>query len=165
MIKLHFPFVNLPQEFVTLLKSNLSVTNSAAPIFEILRTNPALISILDNAFKEFNDGRGLEKVMTALGWANFRERVASVYIYKSIYGNFPSKTDMELVEDIKLLENRFTDHSVNSYSRLFLLGFYIRLANLEIQNREDNKFLEIKIPNEIGSLLKLSQGRSQRADW
>jgi hypothetical protein len=165
MIKLHFPFVNLPHEFVTLLKSNLSVNNSSGTILEMIGPNRALLSILESAFKEFETGRGLEKVIMTLGWSNFRDRMASVYISKSMYGEFPSKTDMELVEDIKSLENRFTDHSVNSYSRLFLFGFYLKLANFEIQHREDNKFLEIKIPDELGAMLKLSQGRSERIDW
>jgi hypothetical protein len=165
MIKLHFPFVNLPHEFVTLLKSNLSVNNSSGTILEIIAPNRALLSILETAFKEFETTRGLEKVIMTLGWSNFRDRMASVYISKSMYGEFPSKTDMDLVEDIKSLENRFTDHSVNSYSRLFLFGFYLKLANFEIQHREDNKFLEIKIPDELGAMLKLSQGRSERIDW
>ena len=165
MIKLHFPFVNMPQEFVTLLKSNISVSSSPAPVFDIIRPNRALFSILETAFKEFDDGRGVEKVLTALGWANFRDRMASIYVYKTMYGDYPSKTDMELVEDIKQIETRFTDHSVSSISRLFLVGFYLKLANLKIQEREDNKFLEIKIPPEIGAMMKLSQGRSERIDW
>ncbi|MBA2404735.1 MAG: hypothetical protein H0V66_08180 [Bdellovibrionales bacterium] len=165
MIKLRFPFVNLPQEFVILLKSNISVSSSPAPILDLIRSNKALYSILETAFKEFDNGKGLEKVIMALGWANFRERMASVYIYKSIYGDYPGKTDMELVEEIKALETRFADHSVTSFSRLFLLGFYLKMANIEIQQREENKFLEIKIPQELGPMLKLSQGRSERIDW
>ena len=165
MIKLHFPFVIMPQEFVTLLKANLPVTTPPGPVFDVIRPNRALFSILETAFKEFDDGRGVEKVMTALGWSNFRERMASIYIYKSMYGDYPSKTDMELVEEIKEMEARFSDHSVTSFARLFMLGFYLKLANISIQKREDNKFLEIKIPSEIASLLKLSQGRSERIDW
>lgn len=165
MIKLHFPFVVMPQEFITLLKSNLPATTPPGPVFDIIKPNRALFSILENAFKEFDDGRGVEKVMTALGWSNFRERMASIYIYKSMHGDYPSKTDMELVDDIKDMETRFSDHSVTSFARLFMLGFYLKLANISIQRREDNKFLEIRIPLEIGSLLKLSQGRSERIDW
>jgi hypothetical protein len=165
MIKLQFPFVNLPQEFVTLLKSNLSMTNAPEPILELISQNHALKSVLETAFSEFNGGRGIEKVIKALGWSNFRDRMASIYVYKSKYGDYPFKTDMELVDEIKSLENRFTDHSVNSFSRLFLLGFYLKLANLDIQQREDNHFLELSIPPEIGSLLKLSQGRTERIDW
>lgn len=165
MVKFHLPFVNMPAEYVTLLKSNLSVTTSASPIFDSLRSNRALMMILETAFKEFDDGRGVEKVMLALGWANFRDRMASLFVYKMIYGDYPSKTDMELVEDIKFLESQYSDHAVHSFSRLFLLGFYLKLANIQIRERENNQFLEIKIPHEIGTILKLSQGRSERIDW
>jgi hypothetical protein len=39
------------------------------------------------------------------------------------------------------------------------------MANLEIQRRHDNQFMEIKIPDQVPALLKLSQGRSERIDW
>jgi hypothetical protein len=165
MEKLHLPYVNLPHEFITLLKSDLSVTNSPAPIFDVIRPNKALYSVLETAFKEFDDGRGVEKVMMALGWANFRERMASIYISKALYGQYPSKTEMELVDDIQEIENRFSHHAVHSYSRLFLLGFYIKLANLQLQRNESTHHPEIQIPKEIGLMLKLSQGRSTRIDW
>lgn len=165
MKKFQLPFVNLPVEYVQLLKSNLAVTTSPAPVFDILKSNKALNTVLERAFQEFNDGRGIEKVMLALGWQNFRERMASLFVYKNIYGNYPGKTNIELVEDIKAFEDRFQDHSVHGYSRLFLLGFYLKMANLEIQRRHDNQFMEIKIPDQVPALLKLSQGRSERIDW
>lgn len=165
MQKLHFPHVILPEEFITLLKTNLSVTTSPAPIFDVVRPNRALYMTLERAFKEFDDGRGVEKTMMALGWSNFRDRMASIYVYKTIYGDYPIKTSMELVEDILSLEHKYIDHGVHSFSRLFLLGFYLRLANIQIQRRSNNQFLEIKIPDEIGPILKLSQGRSEKIDW
>jgi hypothetical protein len=165
MQKLYLPHVILPAQFITLLKTNLSVSTSSAPIFDLIRPNQAIYQTLEKAFKEFDDGRGLEKTMVALGWSNFRERMASLYVYKAIHGKFPISTSMELVEDVKELEIRFSNHGVNSLSRIFLLGFYLKLANLQIQNRENNKFMEIKIPDEIGSLLKLAQGRSEKIDW
>jgi hypothetical protein len=165
MQMLNLPHVILPAEFVTLLKTNLSVSTSSLPIFELLRPNQAIYQAMERAFKEFDDGRGLEKTMVALGWSNFRERMASLYVYKSIHGKFPISTSMELVEDIKELENRFSGHGVTSLSRTFLLGFYLKLANIQIQHRENNKFKEIKVPEEIDSLLKLVQGRSEKIDW
>ncbi len=165
MQKLLLPHVILPSEFVTLLKSNLAITTSPAPIFDVLRPNQALYLTLEKAFKEFDDGRGLEKTMIALGWSNFRDRMASVYIYKAIHGYYPKLTSMDLVEDIKQLEGRFINHTVNSFSRVFLLGFYLRMSNIQIQRRENNKFLELKIPEEIGAFLRLSQGRSEKTDW
>lgn len=165
MQKLHLPHVLLPAEYVSLLKANLAVVSTPAPIFDVIRPNQALYMTLENAFKDFDDGRGLEKTMMALGWPNFRDRMGSIYIYKKIYGHYPVSTSMELVEEIKLLEQRFFNHSVHGHSRLFLLGFYLKMANFQIQHRENNQFLEIKIPEEISPLLKLSQGRSDKVDW
>lgn len=159
------PHVILPTEFITLLKSNLSVTSSPAPVFDVIRPNLALYSVLERAFKEFDDGRGVEKTMIALGWSNFRDRMASLYVYKAIYGNYPIKTNMELVEDIKELENKFVDHSVHSISRMFLLGFYLKLANIQNQNRGANQFLEIKISDDVLRVLNITQGRSEKIDW
>src|SRR6478736_2306316 len=104
MQKLILPHVILPAEFINLLKTNLPVSTSSAPIFDQIRPNGALYIVLEKAFKEFDDGRGLEKTMVALGWSNFRERMASLYVYKAIHGEFPMMTSMELVEDIKYLE-------------------------------------------------------------
>lgn len=145
--------------------TNLSVTSSPAPVFDVIRPNQALYLSLERSFKEFDDGRGLEKTMMALGWSNFRDRFASLYVYKAIHGHFPIKTSMDLIEDIRELENRFLNHSIGGVSRVFLLGFYLRLANIQIQRRESNKFLEIKVPLEINSILRLSQGRSEKLDW
>jgi hypothetical protein len=165
MKQTRFPYIKLPDELLTLLKSNISVSNSPTPVFDIIRPNRGLFMILEKAFKDLDDGRGLEKTMLALGWPNFRERMASMYIYKSIYGNFPVHTQMELVDDIRALEVKFQDHSVFGPSRVFMLGLYLRLANINIQNRENNQFLELKIPDEVSGLLKLSQGRTERVDW
>lgn len=165
MQKFFLPHVILPTEFVSLLKSNISATTPSNTIVTELKKNQALYLSLEKGFKEFDDGRGFEKTMAALGWSNFRDRLSSIYVYKSIFGQFPLMTSMDLVEDIKVFENRYSGHSVHGLSRVFLLGFYLRLANLQIQQRESNKFLEIKVPDEVSNLLKLSQGRSEKIDW
>lgn len=165
MKKIAFPFVVLPREFVSLLKANLSITPSPDTVFAHIKANKALYHIIDTAFKEFDDGRGPEKSLLALGWPNFRERVSSLYVYKLIYGDFPTSTNTQLVEDVKKFESRFRDHSVNSYSRAYLLGFYLKLANMELQYRDDRQFIEIRIADSIDSLLKLSMGRSEKIDW
>ncbi len=165
MNRIELPYVQMPKEFVTLLKSNLSVVNTPEPIFSVIQNNKALYMSLDNAFEEFNDGRGLEKLMLALGWPNFRDRMASVFVYKAIYGKYPRKTNMELVDEIKTIETKYSDHAVHSFSRLFLLGFYLKLAQIKIRTRDNNRFLEIKLPSEIGTVLELSKARTEKIDW
>ena len=165
MKKMPFPHVILPKEFVQLLKTNLSSGNTSA-IFDIVRPNRGLYEVLDVAFSEFNDGRGLEKTMVALGWSNFRDRFASLYIYKAIHGRFPLKTDMGLVEDIQKFESLYFDTSVSGQSRIFLLGFYLKLAQIRIQELEKNKFIEFRLPEEtILPILKMTPARAEKIDW
>lgn len=166
MKPVELPFINLPLEFITLLKRNLSVVSSADQIFDVLRPNKALYNMLESSFKDLDDGRGLSKTMMALGWHNFRNRVASLYIYKAIYGQYPAKTDLSLVSDLIEFENKFRDQSVQSHSRTFLLAFYLKLAQIHIQQKENNKFLEMNFPHDqILAMLKVSQGRSDKADF
>ena len=166
MKPVQLPYVILPLEFITLLKRNLSVVSSADQIFDILRLNKALYHVLENSFKDLDDGRGLPKTMMALGWHNFRNRVASLYIYKAIYGQYPAKTDLHLVSDLIEFETKFRDQSVQSHSRTFMLAFYLKLAQIHIQQIENNKFLEMNFPtDQILGMLKVSQGRSDKADF
>lgn len=166
MTSLHLPFVKLPEEFVTLLKRNMSAVASPEQVFDLLRPNKALYQLLETSFKELDDGRGLPKTMMALGWHNFRNRMASLYIYKTIYGSYPSRSDLTLVEDLILFESKFREQDVHSHSRTFLLGFYLKLAQLQIQKKENNKFLDLNFPtDQVLAMLKVSQGRSAKSDW
>ncbi|MGE3611614.1 MAG: hypothetical protein AB7I27_18640 [Bacteriovoracaceae bacterium] len=162
---LKLPYVSLPKELVTLLKLPLMPTSGAAPIIEVIKNNKALIHILENSFHEFDDGRGIEKIISVLGWTNFRDRFASIYLYKSVYGDYPKTTNIPLVDDIKVFENIYSEHTTHNSSRIFLLSFYLKLANLKVQNSESNQFLEIYIPDEIKVALQTSQGRSEKIDW
>jgi hypothetical protein len=165
MKKLLFPHVILPKELVQLLKSNI-VANTADPVFEVIKPNRGLYQVLDVAFKEFNDGRGLEKTMVALGWNNFRERFASLYVYKAVHGSFPLKSDMGLVEDIQKFESTYAEFGVSGTSRTFLLGLYLKLAQFRTQEIEKNKFLEFRLPEEIiVPLLRLVPTKSEKIDW
>jgi hypothetical protein len=166
MKELRLIFVNLPQEFVTLMKSNLSGQVDPAIVFNAIRPNKALYSMLEKSFQHLDDGRGLEKTMLSQGWNNFRNRVASLYVSKAIYGHYPLKTDMALVEDLIEFEQEFQGHGVQSNSRIFLLGFYLKLAQLNLQETEGNRFFEIEISKpSVIKALKLTQGRSQRLDF
>ena len=105
MNALKLPFIRLPQEFVALLKTNLGGTPKPSDVFKVLQLNPAMMMAINTAFSEFDDGRGLEKVMSALGWSSFRDRLASLYVSKSLYGKYSQSTDLEIIEDIKNFEN------------------------------------------------------------
>ncbi len=160
----HLPALVLPKEFLTLLKEPNSAQKSSQ-IIATLRASPALSMILDIAFKEFDENKiGLEKISTTLGWDHFRDRMASVYIFKILNSVFPDRTDMDLVEDIKLFEKRFGDKTLAGDSRLFMLGFYLKIFNLFEMN-QDTDVQGTKIPQSVDKVLALSKARTDKADW
>jgi hypothetical protein len=165
MTNLKMPFIRMPKEFVSLLKSNLPDNTNSTPIVSALKPNKTICHVLTIALKEFDDGRGIEKLVTALGWAHFRDRLASIFVYKTIHGHFPTTTNMELVEDIKNLESKFGDYVLHGTSRLFLLGFYVKLANLQLRNSEASSIMEISIPADLLNVLRISPIRSEKIDW
>ena len=153
----------MPAEFITLLKNPTAANGGAVP--QMLRGAPGLAMVMERAFHEFDEHRmGLEKISTALGWAHFRDRMASVYLFKALHGSFPDKTDMELVEDIRSFETRFVDKSLTGSSRLFLLGLYLRFYNTYLSMREDGGS-EVKVPASVDRVLALKQVRTDRPDW
>ena len=46
-----------------LLKSSLTLSNSGAPVLDVLRPNKALFSVLKTSFMEFDERRNLEKIL------------------------------------------------------------------------------------------------------
>ncbi len=160
---LNLPALVLPTEFVGLLKNPTAAGGGAVP--QMLRGAPGLTMVMERAFKEFDEHHmGLEKVSTVLGWAHFRDRMASVYLFKALHGSFPDKTDMELVEDIRIFENRFSDKSLAGNSRLFLLGLYLRFLNTYLSMREEGG-LEIKVPQGVDRVMTIKQVRTDKPDW
>ncbi len=156
----HLPALVLPADFIRFLKT----PGAGAGLSDLLRRTPGLYLVMERAFEEFNEHRiGLEKIASTLGWANFRDRMASVYIYKALHGVFPDQTDMELVADATGLEARFSERSITASSRVFLLGFYLKFLNIYLSLREDTS--PVALPSEVDELMTLSPVKSERTDW
>jgi len=165
MSRIKLPYISLPHEFLILLKANFSTAPTPTSIIEVIKDNRAIYKIFEMSLAEFSDGQNLEKAINVLGWSNFKERIASIFLHKEIYGDYSFKTHMHLIEEIKVFETRFRDHSVTSFSRLFLLGFYLKLANMELLLLEDTAHIDLQFGSDIDTIINLSQGRSEKIDW
>jgi len=165
MKSLHLPYISLPFELIQILKTNLSINNPSLAIADIIRKSPSLSVILQRPFQEFNLGLDMERSIASMGWQNFRDRLAGIYIHKSLFGAYPSRPTIDEVLDIKNLEDIFSDHYVRGPSRVFMLGFYLRLLNIHSRNHLGNDANEIKIPQDVISIIKNSKSKSLKIDW
>jgi hypothetical protein len=160
------PFVKLPAEFLKLLKLNIPASvEGANQIYNVIKSNQALMTNLEASFKDGGESKPLQVMLLSIGWSNLRDRIASIYIYKHIYGEYPSSVYLDLIEDIKGIEKKYSPYSVSGYSRLFMLGLYMRFANSLNVSEFEKEFIEVLIPESIEGYLKLSPGRSIKIDW
>jgi hypothetical protein len=160
----HLPALVLPKEFLALLKEPNSAQKSSQ-IISVLRSNPALSMVLEKAFAEFDEHQiGLEKISTTLGWDHFRDRMCSVYIFKILHSVFPDKTDMDLVEEIKIFEKRFSDKTLAGNSRLFILGFYLKTLNL-FESYQGTDVSLTQVSTGVDKIFNLSKARTDKPDW
>lgn len=161
----HLSALVLPGEFLGLLKTPAAAGGSPLPVIEVLRRAPGLNLLLERAFREFNEHQiGLEKIVTTLGWANFRDRMGSFYVYKALHGTFPDRTEMDLIAPALELEARFAERAVTGNSRVFLLGFYLRFLNL-YRALGDDAADELRVPTGVDRILALRSLKTDRPDW
>jgi hypothetical protein len=165
MQKFQLPYITLPIELIKILKTNLSVSNPSQVIAEILQESTSIHFILQKPFLEFGFGSNLERSISSMGWQNFRDRLTGLYIHKSLYGDYPLKATVDQVLDIKNLEDIFSDHYVKGPSRIFMLGFYLRLVNIYLRNHSSTEYNDIRIPQEVINILSLSKNKSHKIDW
>ena len=168
-MRLLLPTIILPNDLTHLLKMNISahISSDDHPAVKLINENKALFMILDRTLKDFKEQKiGLSKLFTALGWGNFKDRWTFIYIYKTIYGHFPDESDLDLIQDIKKIEERFMTLQAQGSSRLYLLGFYLKMINLEHKKAnteaEDDYWL---IPEIIDDIIREHSFKSEKADW
>jgi hypothetical protein len=127
--------------------------------------NRALNLLIESTFPEFYESKKLDKMIVALGWNGFRDRLCSLYIAKALTGSFPKQADVSSVGDIRDFEERFVHFSVSGYSRSYLLGFYLKLANISLKKKQGTNSTLLVIPDEINVFLRLSQNRTEKIDF
>ena len=164
MQALHFPYVHLPPELVSLLKMNLSGMNFSEEIFSRILQNRPLAMLIESTFPEFFDSKKIDKMIVAVGWNGFRDRLTSLYVIKAQTGSFPKAVETLSVGDISDFHERLVHFGVSGYSRAYLLGLYLKLANIS-QQKLTGKRSQLVIPADIDVFLRLSQKRSEKIDF
>jgi hypothetical protein len=168
-MRLLLPTVSLPHDLIHLLKMNISPNMSGEehPAVKAIGENKPLFMILERSLKDLKEKKiGLGKLFNGLGWSNFKDRWSVLYIHKSLYGSFPDELDLDLAEDIKKLDVRFSRLQLLGNSRIYLLGLYLKMINLEHKklnaDAEDDYWV---IPETLDQIFVSHAFKSDKADW
>ena len=129
-----FPIVYLPQNLTFLLRENMGELDERSFLsFElVMKRWPVTIGHL-NYFSHVDSKLRWRKIITNIGWENFRNQFTSLYLYHSINGRFPDSPKPEILKDILVFEKKLLPYSVNGISRAFMLGLYLQFIDNEGQ--------------------------------
>jgi hypothetical protein len=163
--QLKFSFTKLPKNFSFLCRVNMSETQSRSLVDKYVVRDPFTLNVLENALKNKNDQRGIEQILMSLSWLNLRDRLASLFVGKVFYGVYPNSIQMDLIEDVKEVENRFVDFQLDGYSRTFLLGTFIKFHNLQSLSFDSLGDHQIEIHPQTTEILKLAKIKIEKIDY
>lgn len=169
------PFINMPDYFTRMLQVNMqSGGENFRKLQDSIYKNQSLYALCSIAFKDIDQDLRLEKIINALGWYGFRDRLASLFIYYQRHGHYPLQYKINYANLIIHYEKKIQNFTTDGYSRGFLLGFYVEMANyaIEVGDIDQGKKNSLQILNltfdKIDQLIKsakLFQGRTVRIDF
>lgn len=135
-------------------------------IADQIYSSSVLRILIPKVFKEFMKNNNIESMLNALGWNGFRDRLASLYVYKYEMNHYPTKTDIRYVEEIKTFEYEFIDFFPEGNSRLFMLGFYLKLSQIALNKKHEYGHEDIlKVNPVVKQILKLGTQKTIKPDW
>jgi hypothetical protein len=161
------PPLFLPIDFVGLLKLNLNAqTDTHSIIFQYILDRPNFKNFVEEKFVEFDAKRRLDYILQSLGWKNFRDRLAGLYIEHVLYNRFPVRTSNKAGQEFRQFEDSLINYTVDGYNRGFMLAFYLKMAklssyqNVDVQNRA-----QFDISLQTFELLKHIPKKVIKIDW
>ena len=155
--------VNLPYQFTSLLRANIQIGGqSLENIRMFINGQKSMVILINLIFQDLGKKLELGSIIKAVGWTGFRDRMTNAYVDYALYGEFPTKPNTRNISSIVDLEEDLKPFSVAGFSRGYLLGFYLRMAQIQMEKR--GKDFPI-LSDDLIKMLKLSKIKIVKVDW
>lgn len=161
------PYMNLPDYYTYLLVQNMQSTGGH---YKNIRTyvgeNTGFLEIIRRFFSDVDPYGNVDRVIKSLGWHGLRDRLACIYLGYIQNGKYSINFDKNLIRDVQLFEDHFKKYSVQGYSRVFLLGFFLKMY--EISNANNNRFVSVEslIDDKVmKKAFELAKAKVIKFDW
>lgn len=164
---INLPNIQLPDSICQLCTQDFKNTKkSYAIIADIIQADPFLNILVNNCFQDFLQKGGLVGMLSSLGCKGFRDRVAQAYLSYVRIGGFPAKIILDDVNEVLDFERRFESIFVQDSSRVFLLGFYIKMCNQSlIRLYGEGESETLNIPDDFETIFTINNIKSESPDW
>lgn len=161
------PHVLIPDHFTYLLRANMT---SNGPLYrdihQYIYQRKAFYELVQTNFKDIDPYGAADKLVKALGWQGFRNRLAALYLNYMWIGRYEGSIEQEVLNEILAVENLLAGSGVQNYSRAFLLGFYLKSAELSGLDLPDEwNAANLANDDELRGMLKAMGSRVIKVDW
>lgn len=155
------PSLEMPKEFTQLLQLNLQQIESGQShdsLYKYIIQSEVLCALIETHFQHLYPQGKVHHFLRTLGWKNFRDRLASIYLHYLQYGSFPGVTSVNSINDIVNKELQFEKYTINGHSRLFLFFYYLKMA-------QSNHFGTPFPDNDLEQIIQYAGRRTWTIDW
>ena len=164
MDNLSLPFLDLPNDFVQLLRVNMRHSGAwHSDLKKYIIENKSLNGIIQKIFSDVKQN-DIGFYINTFGWGVLRNKITAYYIYFSKYKEYPEEIKIDILDDMIKMEEDLAFIEVSGFSRVLMFAFYLKLNCIEenIENIRDHPFY----PNQkIIDFLKRSQQKIIRVDY
>lgn len=157
----------MPEHLTYLLRANMT-SNGALyrDIHQYVYKRKGLYELVRRHFSEIDPYGAADKLVKSLGWSGFRDRLAAIYLNYMWRGDYEASADLRTVQDVSDLEQFLSANTTQNYSRAFLLGFYLKSAELSGIDLDDEwKPANLIKDDELKGMLKAMGSRVIKIDW
>ena len=122
-----FKFVSLPEYFVPFLKCNMQPgSDNFKSLYEDIYSDQGFYSLFAMCFAEFDEKLDPKRIVSALGWENFRNRFSGLFLTYLKEKKFPTTSTEVAATDLILFEKKFRSVGVEGHGRIFMYGLYLK---------------------------------------
>lgn len=158
-------YISTPAPYMGLLRTNMQKTEK---IYNHLKAyierHDDLQGLILKGMRDIDENQRLDKIISSLGWLGVRDRLACQYLHYNKHRHFPVQTVLEEIDDILNFEKKLHSYTAEGYSRGFMLAFYLRLLDDQLNQYMDESDI-FSISDDCFELLKLARIKTLPIDW
>lgn len=157
----------MPEQFTYLLRANMTTNGPLyKDIHQYFYKRKGLYELIRQHFSDIDPYGAADKLVKSLGWSGFRDRLAAIYLSYMWRGNYDGAADIQTINDILSVEKLLMGNTIQNYSRSFLLGFYLKSAELSGVDFGDEWRIENLIKDDqLKGMLKAMGAKVIKIDW
>jgi len=165
-VKSNNVYTKIPELISWICQQRLQNSNKTyQKIWEFVQTDPFGKLFFSRIFEAEHRDKDLKTQMGSYGVKGIRDRLTSHYLFYLTEGSWAKAPDLSYTLEVQQFEERFSEFSNEWDSRVFMLGCYLRMKDLQLSKLEEPDEYEINISLDLDEVLTHGKAKIEKLDW